>query len=162
MEKEILRHAICITLVSLLLVACGNEGEPLISSTEIFAGRTYLLCDSGEETSYRFGAEREGIKTIQNYSDNNCISPVGVPLVEAFTYTLGSTLMANDGLDAQKFNLTISGNTLFTLIRLSGGPSDMNNLFFGDTIISSAGRDGSATNRRHDGVDLTKIYLLQP
>jgi len=162
MDKEILRQATCITLLSLLLVACGNGGDPLVSSTEIFAGRTYLLCDSGEETSYRFSATREGIKTTQNYSDNNCISPVGVPVIEAFTYTTGSTLMANDGLDAQKFNLTISGNTLFTLIRVNGGPSDMNNLYFGDTAFSSAGRDGSTTNLRHDGVDLTKIYLLQP
>lgn len=164
MKKEIYQ-AIAIAIFTAGLSACGgsNGDDPIVPSPNILTGSTYAFCDlAGEETSYQFEQDSSGIKTVQNYLDNNCLTPDGAPTTSTFSYRLGNTSMANDGLDASQFTLTITGNTLYTLIRLTGGALGISNLYFGDTVTSSAGLDGSSSALRHDGVDLTEEYSLQP
>ena len=129
---------------------------------DIFAGSTYSNCESNTQTSYAFGQNKNVTKTVQAYSDSNCITATGQPTEVEYTYALGAEITANDALKAQEFDLTEAGSgTTYTLVRLSGGLLGTDNLNFGATLPSSPGFDGSTSALRHDGVDLMTTYELQ-
>lgn len=145
------------------IYGCGGNNDSAAGVVPIILiGTTYKVCDSNTEITYEFKQVNTGTKTIQSFSNVTCSTGAGAAISTDFTYSLGNVITANDGLTATKMDIVETSTTLFTLIRLSGGLVGTGNLNFGSTINSSAGLDGTTDAKRHDGLDLSVTYELQP
>ncbi len=143
---------------------CGNNDDTSAGVIPIILiGTTYKTCASNMQITYEFKQANTGTKSTQLFSDVNCITAAaGAAISIDFTFSLGKTITANDGLPATKMDIVETGTTLFTLIRLSGGLVGTGKMNLGSNSNSSAGLDGTTDAKRHDGLDLSVTYELQP
>jgi hypothetical protein len=159
MRRLISCAALPLTLASFVLAGCGGGGgdDPVPNPLN---GSTYAICTSGTLYSLAFG-NGTGTATESTYAAADCSGTATSSTPTPFTYSIASNIRALDGELAAPINITADGATAYTIYRLSGGPLGLQNLNFGATEVSSAGRDGTANNKRHDGIDTTETLTLR-
>jgi len=143
------------------VAGCGGDSSDGVRAVPL-SGTTYAHCNNGTSTAYDFRDSSGGTMTTTTFANADCTGQAGTPVESAFTYAVGSNTRALDGLVAAPLDLTFGTTTTYTLFRLSGGAIGTQNLNFGATAVSSAGHDGTSRANRHDGIDTTTTYSLQP
>ena len=150
-----------------LIHGCSSDddnNDNKSTTPNILNGQSYkVTCNASADTTYQFTSNTTGNKIVQAY-DTPCLVPTGPATKTAFTYSLGASLpLDNQGQAAGKIDITETGSaTLYTIQGLTDGLLGTDNMTLGSTGFSSAGLDGTTDAKRHDGLDLTVIYTLQP
>lgn len=146
---------------AVLAAGCGGGGSSSTPIANPLPGTTYQRCDaSGTQTSYAFASGGNGTRTVSTFAAADCSGTATSTTPTAFTYAVGRNITALDSQPAAPLDLTEGGTTTYTLFRLSGGATGTQNLQFGSTATSSAGKDGTSSALRHDGIDTGVTYSL--
>jgi len=144
------------------LAGCGGGSDSTDGvDADILVNTTYSACSANTLTTFVFATGGRGTMTTQPFGDATCTTGGGTATSTDFTYVLGQQELALDGQTATRMNRTTNGTTLFTLLRLSGGSIGIQNMQLGSTGASSAGRDGSSSGNRHNGIDTSITYVLR-
>lgn len=158
-EKPVL-PALLLAITALAGCGGGRDSTDGVEA-DILVNTTYSACNANTLTTFAFATGGRGTTTIQPFGDTACTTGAGTTTTTDFTYVLGQQELALDGQMATRMNRTTNGTTLFSLVRLSGGSIGTQNMQLGSTSASSAGRDGSSSGNRHNGIDTSITYALR-
>jgi hypothetical protein len=170
MKRKLANSALSAAVASMFLIlsGCGGGDSVAPQFANPLSGAAWASCDgAGTKTTYGFAAGSStsqtgsGTRTIATYAAADCSGTATASTPTAFTYSLGSPILDRTSAAVVPIDLTISGTTTFTIFRLIGGALGTQNLNFGSTAASTAGKDGTTAGSRHDGIDAAVTYVLQ-